>query len=528
MQIPTVGAIVGALGVVMRRILGLTLLLLPVFLFAQQVAEDELRDFGTADIEFINYDGPHDRIDTDDEIRAIGRALAAGLAGGVTEFQYSGKYTVIHAVDPSTKRGLDADIIIPLATARVDHIDNVRRIISGFLEEAYDYGRADADLLARFATIYNAVSRGNMDFLEDRYKPVVVQHLTAANAGLSRRYDEWPGKSRIVIPLGGVGGLGTVDPGELGDRQVVEELRSQEDMGVEDRQELVDLTERVVQEREEAVDREEAAIREEELRITERESQIQEEREQIDQEREQGVDEQRQTEIDQRERELAEDEQGLQDDRAAVDERREELQDDRQEVAELTAQVREEREQIASDTRALLDEREISDEIRGLVGGLSPVYFIQVREESGTVLGQLVLINPVNGLLLNRSAENAIVSRSYTFFDDSLLVIAAESEAGRLAVFDVTSLEELKRGPEEIFLGSSLSVHGDPAAAYAVVRQAGEWYVGRFDADLELIERSVIAVNPYTTFAFGGDKVWVQTKDDRIVALGLVDMRISP
>jgi P83/100 protein len=512
----------------MRRTLGLVMLFLPLFLFAQDVAEDELRELGTADIEFINYDGPHDRIDTDEEIRAIGRALAAGLAGGATEYVYSGKYTVIHAVDPSVAQGLDADIIIPLAGARVDHIDNVRRIISGFLEDSYGYSRADADVLARFATIYNAVSRGNMDFFEDRYKQVVVQHLTSANAGLSRRYDEWPGKSRIVIPLSGEGGLGTVDPGELGDAQVVEELRSQEDMGVEDRQELVDLTERVVEEREAAVDREEAAIQEEEQRITERETAIQEEREQIAEEREAGTDAERQSELDDREQTLTQEEAGLEEDRTAAEERREELQEDRQEVAELTSQVREEREQIASDTRALLDEREISDEIRGLAGDLSPVYFIQVRDEGGTVLGQLVQINPVNGVLVNRSVENAIVSRSYTFLEDSLLVIAAQSDGGRLAVFDVTSLEEIMRGPEEIFLGSSLAVEGNPSAVYAVVKQEGEWYVGRFDADLQLIERSVIAVNPYTTLAFGGDKVWVQTKDDRIVALSLADMRIAP
>ena len=69
----------------MRRTLGLALLLLPSLLIAQDVAEDELRDFGTADIEFINYEGPHDVIDTDDEIRAIGRALAAGIASGGTD-----------------------------------------------------------------------------------------------------------------------------------------------------------------------------------------------------------------------------------------------------------------------------------------------------------------------------------------------------------------------------------------------------------------------------------------------------------
>ena len=42
------------------------------------------------------------------------------------------------------------------------------------------------------------------------------------------------------------------------------------------------------------------------------------------------------------------------------------------------------------------------------------------------------------------------------------------------------------------------------------------------------IERSVIAVNPYTTLAFGDNKVWVQTSDDQIVALSLEDLRIAP
>jgi hypothetical protein len=126
------------------------LLLVPALLGAQEVAEDELRELGTQDIDFINYEGPYDQIDTDEEIRGIGRALAVGLADGRSEATHAGKYRVIHAVDPDTPRGLDGDIIIPLAGARVDHIDNIRRILSGFLEEMYGYGRADADLLARF------------------------------------------------------------------------------------------------------------------------------------------------------------------------------------------------------------------------------------------------------------------------------------------------------------------------------------------------------------------------------------------
>jgi len=513
----------------MRRTIVLLMLLVPFVLAAQEVAEDELRELGTADIDFINYEGPYDRIDTDEEIRGIGRALAAGIADGRTQYEFSGKYRVIHAVDPNVETGLDADIILPLAGSRLDHIDNVRRILSGFLEERYDYSRGDADLIARFVTIYNAVVRGNMEFFTGRYKPVVTGNLDAATAGLSRRYDEWPGKSRIVIPLSsgaGPGVLGAVEPGELGDQQVIEELRSQEDMGVEQRQDLVDLTERVIEERESQIDTEQTQISQEEQRITQREQEIQAEQEQIDAQRA-NADAETQAALDQRQAELANEQAQLAEDRQQLEQRQEDLQSDRQNVAELTAQVREERERIASDTRSLLDEREISDEIRGLAGEVQPVYFIQIREVDNTVLGQLVQINPTNGLLVNRSAENSIVSRTYTFLGDALLVIVVDGESGRLAQFDVTTLEEVTRGEDEVFLGSSLSVHGSPAVAYAVVRQEGEYYVGRFDADLMLLERSVIAVNPYTTFAFGGDKLWVQTKDDRIISLSLEDLRIS-
>ncbi|MFW6261580.1 MAG: P83/100 family protein [Spirochaetota bacterium] len=520
-----------------RGLIGL-LILVSAVAFAIDVDEDELQELGTRDIEFINYSGPYERIDSVEEIVGVGRSLGEGIdiEAGLGDFVFNGRYRIIHAVDRELDEGLDADIFVPLETASVDHIDNLRRIISGFLQESYGYAAADADLLARWATIYNAVVRGEMEFFEERYKPVVTDNLTAANAGLSRRYDEWPGQSRVVIPLAegaAPGVLGSVEPGELGDERVVEELRTEEERGVEERQDMVDLTERVIDEREEAIEEEEEAIEEEEQRIADEDEAIEEERRSIEEEREQVEElpeEERaaaEEDLDRREEEVTEREERVTEDREEVEERREEVTEERQEVADLTEQVREERERIARDTRALLDEREISEEMRGLED-LSPIYFLQVREESGTVLGQLVQINPVNGLLLNRSSEDRIVSRSYTFLADRLLVIVAADGSGRLAEFDVTTLEEGNRGESEIFLGSTLEVHGEPARAYAVVREAGQYYLGRFDEDLALVDRSVIGVNPYTTLAFSGENVWVQTEDDRVVSLSLDDLRISP
>jgi len=507
--------------------------------YAIDVDEEELLELGTRDMDFINYEGPYERIDTVEEILGIGRALGRSIDADAdySEFTFNGRYRIIHAVDPQVRDGLDADIFVPLASAQVAHIDNLRRIVSGFLQEAYLYEDADANLLARWITVYNAVVRGQIEFFQDRYKAVVTDHLSTENAGLSRRYDEWPGMSRIVIPLAAgatPGELGAVEPGELGDERVVEELRSQEDRGVEERQDMVDLTERVIEEREERIEEREEELAREEERITQEEEAVEREREQIEREREAAEDlpeEERrraEEELAEREAEVDEREESAREEREVVEEGREELAEERQDVADLTDQVREERERIARDTRALLDEREISEEVRGLQGDLSPIYFMRVREERGTVLGQLVQINPVTGLLLNRSDEDEIVSRSYTFFAGQLLVIVADGENGRLARFDVTTLEEVDRGGDEVFLGTAMEVHGEPSRAFAVVRDQGGWYLGRFDENLMAVDRSVISVNPYTTLAFSGNKVWVQTADDRIVSLSLDDLRIAP
>ena len=521
----------------MRRILATLLILASPITFAQEVNEEELQELGTQDIEFINYDGPYEQVDSAEAIVGIGRTLGSEIGEAYTEFTLNGRYRIIHAGDPETDEGLDADIFIPLATSRIDHIDNMRRIISGFLQSAYGYREDDAALLARWITVYNAVSRGNMEFYQARYKSVVTNNLNAENAGLSRRYDEWSGMSRVVIPLGSgaaQGVLGSVDPGELGDDQVVEELRTQEDRGVEDRQDMVDLTERVIEEQEATQEAEEQAIEEEDDRIAREEQAVEEERAAIEQEREQleelPEDERQQAEqeLDAREQAADERERQAAEDRQAVEERQEDLVEQRQQTAELTEQVRAERERIASDTRALLDEREIADEVRGVEGDLSPVYFLQVRREGGVVLGQLVQINPVTGILVNRSAEDAIVSRSYTFAERDLLAVVADGEVGRLARFDVATLEENLRAEPALFLESVVETTENPNRIFAIVAEAGQHFLGRFGTDLAFIDRSVIAVNPYTTIAFGGNRVFVQTADDRIVGLSLEDLRIAP
>jgi len=213
--------------------------------FAIEVDQNELKQAENTPIEFINYTGPHSEIDSLQSIAAIGTALAGaaqrGRAGDMN------RYAVIHAVDTTVQTGLDADILIIGSGAKVDHVTNLRVIIAGYLRAAYGYSEKDAKTIAHFITIYNAVYRGNLEAFKAKYKAAVLKNLTADKVGLALRYDEWPGKTQVVIPLSDQkysGTLSTIDTTSISDKNVVEKMREQDDKDLETRKDMIDLKER--------------------------------------------------------------------------------------------------------------------------------------------------------------------------------------------------------------------------------------------------------------------------------------------
>ncbi len=245
---------------------------------AQNVDKDELSSVGAATIEFINYSGPHELIETAASIRGIGQALGAAVAGGSARYGDASKYYIIHAVDSSVKEGFDADILILGEGCGLDHIKNLRRIIAGYLESAYKYSAKDADTLAVFITVYNAVYRGKLDYFKGKYKPVVLKELIEATAGLSIRWDEWAGCSRIVIPLSaraGAGVVGSVNTTPITDKPTIDSVKKDSPTGgVEERRDVVDIKERDVAQEENAIAKEKARIAEEERKLAEEKARL--------------------------------------------------------------------------------------------------------------------------------------------------------------------------------------------------------------------------------------------------------------
>jgi len=223
----------------------------------------------------VNYTGTHTVIETAEQIRGIGRGLASGVSAGADPARWLTKYSVFHVPSAAGQKAFGADIFSIDPDSRIDHIDNVRRIVSAYLEQLYAYPRRDADVLALFVSYYNAVYRGDLPYFAGRYLPAVIARLDAAKVGISTKYFEWPGATQLVVPLSAAAGrdiLGVLDASELTSAAVVDLLKEREDKGVAERTAAADLKAREAEAARKALEEEQARLEAQRKAIAEQEA----------------------------------------------------------------------------------------------------------------------------------------------------------------------------------------------------------------------------------------------------------------
>lgn len=494
--------------------------------FAETVFEDELLTAGEDEtIVFRNYSGPHKKIDTAEQILGIGRFLGFDIDRESAEFSYFGKYSIIHAVDYETAEGLDADILVLSVDAAVDHITNLRRIIAGYLESAYEYEPEQAEALSVFITVYNAVYRGNIDYFNEIYKDVVTNHLTAEKAGLALSWEEWPGATMIVIPLtpkAGTETTGDLDSDMLSGADVVERMREDEGQEIDARREIVDLKEDEILEEREEIQEERAELEQREEELTERIAEIEEQTwEAGDGTAETGAEEAAE-EVREAERELEE-----------IEEARAELEERETAVEEREESIVAEREAIADDQAEEISREEAAEEPSGrsetsedaqqqpAEAEPESLSFLMLSGASGSYKGQLVLVEPESGKIVKRSDVDSIRLRGYSYSDDEIISVAGEDGGNRIVSIvriDPDSLEIVRSGTDEVYIDSVLVKSGRDY--YAVAKSGGRWRVGIFNKELELEKVSAAEVYPATEIILRGGDLLVQSPQGRIISIG--------
>lgn len=563
--------------------------LLSVFsVYAIDVNERELKSTGDeGTIVFENYSGPHAVIETVEAIKAIGSGLGNRLrSNGLDKEATVGnneKYTVIHAVD-DTKGKLDADILMINSNATVDHIRNLRRIIAAYLSAAYGYSEKDATTVATFVTVYNAVYRNNIDAFNSKYKEVVTKNLTPSKCGLSIKWSDWPGNSQIVIPLGEFsdGGLSSVETSVISDKKVVNSMKEEDDKGIDERKNMVDIKEReadaatekaqvaaktasqekknldeqkkvqkdaeknAIEKKQQAekakseatVKKQEADKAKAEAKADPNNKQKQQEAKQKQQEAEKAKStaEKKSDEAEKASAKAKEEKEKTVQQQTKVENALSNAEELQKKADKKQDEAQSERKEIASDQQELLkDELQVIKD--GTVMGLKVV-------DGSEKLSTLVKLNAKSGEVVRESPVKVIRGRTVLEVKDPIIdmvtqaVMPAKSSASptfymavcgnsgvvKLCLIDAFSMEIQKESDETLSKDSVLVTSG--SNYYVVIEETGKYYVAAYDKQIVFKMKSQVSVNPATAITITGSGLVVTTESNVPVILSFADLSV--
>jgi len=493
----------------MKKILIIIVILnISLNLVAQTVVKEELFKVKRESVEFVNYEGPHDKFETADQIRAIGSYIGRFSKSSNNVRTYNGRYSINHLIAVDGEGLLNADIFSIEKNAVVDHINNVRRILSGYLEQSYSYSREDSDILAEFATYYNAVYRGDFQYFIGSYNTIVIDNLKPDSAGISTRYLEWPGNTQMVIPLDASGEL-RIDTDIVSNKEVIEDLRTQDDKGIDPRKDIVELKEREIEEEQDKIEEQKEQLKEEKRELESEKEELEKKSDTLED-----------SEIENRESDIIEKEDIL-------TEKEEELKDREDKQQERQEEVQKERELISEDEKKLIEE-EKGEPTGAESVEAETVPFLIIDGDDSDLMGRLALINTKTGEIDKRSSINTVRGRRYYLSGKKMLIVSGIDKAPqtvRLMFLDSKTLEVIKLGNYDVFSDTDLLL--DSNKIYAVVREDDRWYVGRFNDELVLQERSGQEVLSYTPLQLNNGILYVQLNNGKVVPLDPDTLKIN-
>ena len=474
---------------------------------AQEVAEDEF--LNTEPIEFINYDGPYDIINTLDQIRGIGEVLGQDVEPDVPLTAQYGPYRIIHSYQPEIETGLDGDILIMEGSSQVDSVTNLRHIIGGYLASAYGYDRDRAFTLAVFITYYNALWYQKIDHFSSRYKEGVLENLEPDKCGLARIWSDWPGKARIVIPIRAPGAdMGGIDTSTISSKEVVEVMQEEEDKRIDERKEMVEIREEENRQAEETLQQEEQALEERDSALAEDIQKLEEKESSLTSEEEEQLEE------------LKREQETVQEEQQKLEEKQDVLEKNTEEVLDM-------RDEIASDENAIISEGDPDVEKKESVF-VSPeeqravplFFFKQTGIEEGYSYGNIALYDLTSGKKEKESTVTTIYGRSNREFAGGFLAIGKERGTDKVLpmIIDRENLAISLKGEEDIFPGTQVAIDKSNQV-YMVYSDSGSWRVGRFDKELKLTGASSEEVEPMTDIMFYNGKLFVQGGTGAVLVL---------
>ncbi|HOF00823.1 MAG TPA: P83/100 family protein [Spirochaetota bacterium] len=552
----------------MKKLLSVLLftVLLNSLFFGLVVDVDEIRSTKDFNVVFENYTGTHASVDTVSDIRAIGFRLSDMQKNANSTYKFGDKYSIVHAIDQSTDK-YDSIIFSIDKDSRVDHIDNVRLIVSSYLEKKLGYKRADAATLAKFATFYNAVYRGKVDYFSTKYNAPTLSYIDTTNAGISTKYSEWAGKTKLIIPLtedAKKGNISSLDTSEISDKNVVTELRKTEDMGIEDRKDLVEIKEKEVEQKKKealkteiSIDKKQTELDKKSQEIAKKEDKLAEEKKAVETIQDASEKQKKEQEIAKKEEAIAQEKEKLTTEQTKLTEDKTTLETKKEEIAKKEEEIAQDKKEIKKDETIVAinkDPEKVKKELEKKSEELTKkeeelqtredllkkgetdknifagtLFYLKVKEymSGGHYNNELYTINVATNQLEHKSELNNICGNKYSVFKDGVLLIVHQGSHEtdhNLILVNRETLEPKIQGKDNVFWRSFIEFKDENI--YAILKQGDKYYLGKFDDKLNLLCQSVERVDQDTFISFYEEYIYINGANKDVLILNKSDLTL--
>ncbi|MGQ9847757.1 MAG: P83/100 family protein, partial [Bacteroidales bacterium] len=413
---------------------------------------------------------------------------------------------------------------------------------------------------------YNAVYRGKINYFSSKYKSIVMKFIHSKNAGISTKYYEWPGATRMLIPLTAQpqnDKLDSIDVDVISNKAVLSQVKK-DTKHLQARKDMIDIKEQLLlnnkdeleknksllQSQIEELDKEKKSVESKKITILQKEKEIDKTKEdmllipdsqkkellkndletkqkQLEKEKEEIK--KREEEILKKESEIEQQQKKLEDTEKKLAFKQKEIEDEKKDIAldeakqikpkdkETLIQKLEEKEKQLNEREDKLRSKEIDKNIYE-----NKLYYLKIKEylQDGHYNNEMVMIDPANQKILFKSPEKNICGKRYDIFSGGVVVIThkgSHSIGHRLTILDRNTLVPIVYGKDNIFWRSFIEIRD--GNIYAIVIENGKFYLGCFDTNLTLIAKSQKEVNENTFISFWDNYIYINRVDKTIMVL---------
>jgi hypothetical protein len=553
--------------------------------FALEIDKEELNR--AKKVQFINYTGVVRNAANARMAENIGIALAKRAEKNDTA-RFFMKYSIQRASSPEEPEKLSADIFSIDRDAKVNHINMIRRILSSYIRTRFGYTDAQSDAIAIVTTYYNAIYRGDLQYIETRYKKVVIDKMNKSNVGLSTKYYEWPGRTKIIIPLSENGG-GEIELFTAEDKNVTDELRKRPDRAIKERKELSSMKNEMIKDEKKEIDVKEKEMIEKKADVEKKEKEIVKEKEEVKRQKEKIASDRKKAdelkkpeerekakkeiakkeeETGQKEKEIIGKEQEIKKEKEDIKVEEKKVEEKKETIKKKEEDISKEKENIAEDerivekekktapdnkeskeTKAISEERkkiekekeqiteqkkEIAKKEEQMTAKLDKIYkdrfyYLKVNNwfNDGIYNNEMYIINPISRKVILKSTYSTIAGRKYDIFQKGVVIIGYEGKDKANFEHHLVLLDPDKLAP--VTKGKDIIfwrsfIEIREGEIYCVLSEGNKYFLARYNDSLERTGQSVVEVDKDSVISFYGNFIYINSAERRILVLKKEDL----